>query len=251
MSAGATSRRSREWSGGPQRQRQPARPDAEFEDGSGAGEGGEGVDGRRAHAGFREPAVVGVGELGGVAGPGGEGSGAEVEQAAEVEGGGAVVEPGVVLDDAAVGDTTVAFGDEPGDGAFHRWPPAAVLGLPVLAGGGLVAGGFEQVVPGVDGEVASGLGAGAAVLERASGAEFLELGLACAVRLGPAERDGVSGGAGDLALLGVDGEVVGGEPARDSRLGRRRLQDRVVALGLEVFAPVAGAVGGVAEHGDR
>ena len=42
----------------------------------------------------------------------------EVDQPAEVEGGGPVVEPGVVLCDAAVGDAAVAVGDEPGDGPF-------------------------------------------------------------------------------------------------------------------------------------
>jgi hypothetical protein len=149
----------------------------------------------------------------------------EVDEAAEVEGGGAVVEPGVVLGDAAVGDAAVAPGDEPGDGAFDRGSPAAVLRLPVGVAGGLVPGGFEQVVPGVDGEDAAGLGAGAAVLERAGRAQLLELGLAGAVRQGAAERAGLSGGAGDPSPFAVDGERVGGEAAGDGRLARQRLQD--------------------------
>jgi hypothetical protein len=101
-----------------------------------------------------------------------------LDEAAEVEGGYAVVEPGVVLEDAPVGDFAVASGDQPGDGAFGRWPPAAVLGLPVGVGGRLVASGFGQVALGVDGEDPPGLGAGAPHPERAIDAELLELGLA-------------------------------------------------------------------------
>lgn len=175
----------------------------------------------------------------------------EVDEAAEVEGGGAVVEPGVVLEDASVGDAAVAFGDEPGDGAFDRWSPAAVFGLPAGVGGGLVAGGFEQVVLGVDAENTAGLGACAAVLERAGGTQLLELGLACAVGQWPSQRAGVSGGAGDLTLFGVNGELVGGEAAGDGRFERRGLEDQVMALVLKVFTQVAGAIGGVAQGGDR
>src|ERR1700719_1074676 len=41
---------------------------------------------------------------------------AEVDEPAEVEGGGPVAEPGVVLGDAAVGDAAVSAGDQTGDG---------------------------------------------------------------------------------------------------------------------------------------
>jgi len=68
------------------------------------------------------------------------------------------VEPGVVLDGAAVAQAPVAVVDEPGDGPFHRGAPAAVLGLPAGVGGGLVAGGCPEVVVGSDsGAVVMGL----------------------------------------------------------------------------------------------
>src|SRR2546428_9838518 len=63
--------------------------------------------------------------------PGSVGSGeAEVEQPAEVQGGGAGLEPGVVLGDASVADLAVPAGDEPGDGAFDHGSVLAVVGLP-------------------------------------------------------------------------------------------------------------------------
>lgn len=51
-----------------------------------------------------------------------------------------------VVDGAAVADSAVAVLDEPGDGAFDRWSPAAVVGLPVRVGCSLAAGGRLQVV---------------------------------------------------------------------------------------------------------
>jgi hypothetical protein len=75
----------------------------------------------------------------------------EVDQAAEVEGGGAVVEPVVVGGGAAVGQAAVAAGDEPGYGAFDHGPPAPVVVLPGGVGGGLVAGGGLRNIPGVVG----------------------------------------------------------------------------------------------------
>ena len=55
------------------------------------------------------------------------------EQPAEVEPGEAVVEPGVVLDHAAVGDAPVTAG-QPGDAALDQWPfrPVDVLNVWVL-----------------------------------------------------------------------------------------------------------------------
>ena len=73
-----------------------------------------------------------------------------------------MVEPGVVLGDAAVGDAAVAVGDEPGDGPLDRGPPLAVFVLPGWVGGG-AAGGGQQGVVGVDGEDAPVFGGGAAL----------------------------------------------------------------------------------------
>src|SRR4051812_50061918 len=84
------------------------------------------------------PGATGVGE-------------SEVDQSAEVERGGSGVEPGVVLDGAAVAQAPVAVVDEPGDGAFDRGPPAAVAGLPAGGGCGLAAGGCLGGVVGAGG----------------------------------------------------------------------------------------------------
>src|SRR5262249_34606279 len=102
----------------------------------------------------------------------------EVDEPAEVEGGGPVVEPDVVLGDAAV-----AGGDEPGDGRLDRRPPPAVFVLPGGVGGG-PAGGGQQGVLGVDGQNAPGLGGGAALAQRAAAAARFELGCPVAISLG-------------------------------------------------------------------
>lgn len=52
------------------------------------------------------------------------------DQAAQVERGGPVMQPVVVLDDAAVADFAVAAG-QPGDRAFHHRTVLTVFGLPV------------------------------------------------------------------------------------------------------------------------
>ena len=62
------------------------------------------------------------------------------------------------------------------------------------------------------------------------------------------DGDGVSGGAGDGAVVGVDVEVVDGEPAADGGTEHRRFDHRGVTGGGEVFAELPGAVGGIAEH---
>jgi hypothetical protein len=64
-------------------------------------------------------------------------------------------------DGAAVAQSPVAGLDEPGDGAFDRWSPAAVVGLPAGVGGGLTAGGCLEVVARAEGPDTSGLGFGA------------------------------------------------------------------------------------------
>jgi hypothetical protein len=68
----------------------------------------------------------------------------EVGQSAEVEGCCSGVEPGVVVDGAAVVESAVAVLDEPGDGAFDGGSSAASVSLPVGVGGGLAAGGRLQ-----------------------------------------------------------------------------------------------------------
>src|SRR6266487_1214759 len=172
----------------------------------------------------------------------------EVDQSAEVEGGGPVVEPGVVLGDAAVGDAAVAAGDEPGDGPLDWGTPSAVFGLPGRVGGGAAGGGQEGVL-GVDAEDSPGLGGGAALAQRAAAAQDLELGQAGAVGVGAAQGDGVPGRAGDRAGPAVDGEVVNGEAAGDGLPQRGRFDHQRVAVCREVFTQLAGAISGAAEDG--
>jgi hypothetical protein len=150
-------------------------------------------------------------------------------------GGGAVMEPEVVGDDAAVGDPAVSLGDQPGDGAFDWGPPSAVFVLPDGVGGSLVAGCGEQFVLGVDVEVAPGLGVGAASAQGAVDAEAFELG-GGAVRLDLPEVGNVSGRAGRGAGRRVDAEVVDGEAAGDGLPQRWRLEHQGVAVGLQVCA---------------
>ncbi|GHE04163.1 hypothetical protein GCM10010339_34640 [Streptomyces alanosinicus] len=55
----------------------------------------------------------------------------EVDEPAEVEGGGPVVDPAFAFDDAAAGYAAIAVGDEPGDDPFDHWPPTPILSLPL------------------------------------------------------------------------------------------------------------------------
>src|SRR5439155_20026523 len=55
---------------------------------------------------------------------------AKGDEAAQVEGGGAVVQPGVVLGGSGVAESAVVA-DEPGDGAFDHGAVSSVFGPPV------------------------------------------------------------------------------------------------------------------------
>ena len=70
------------------------------------------------------------------------------------------------------------------------------------------AGGAEQVIAGVQDELAAGLTGGAPGAQRAIPAQDTE-----GSDPGPAERHGVPGRAGHRPLLLVHGEVIDGEPA--------------------------------------
>jgi hypothetical protein len=85
---------------------------------------------------------------------------AEVQQSAQVEAGEAVVEPQVVLGDAAVVDFAVAASHEPGQGPFdHR--PVLPVGLLECVGLGVASGRAQQLLMLVDldGSVFAGGGA--------------------------------------------------------------------------------------------
>ena len=115
-------------------------------------------------SGGEGPAVGGVGE-------------AEVEQPTQVDDGGSDAESEPVAFDAAVADTAVAVGDEPGDGPFDEWPPLPVV-VDADAGPPVGAGGGEQLVVLPDGEdLAVGVG-GATGPQRAAVAARSEAGRA-------------------------------------------------------------------------
>ncbi|HET9898147.1 MAG TPA: hypothetical protein VFQ44_24725 [Streptosporangiaceae bacterium] len=97
------------------------------------------------------------------------------DEVAQVEGGGAGGEPGVVLFGAAVAEfeAAAAAGGDLGDGAFDVGPGFAVVGAVVAAGGPVPAVGAQDLVVGVElddaafdlgcgGDALCGEGAGAA-----------------------------------------------------------------------------------------
>ncbi len=88
---------------------------------------------------------------------------AEVDEAAEVDGGNAGGEAVLVAFDASVADAPVAFGDEPGDGSFDHGPVLAVVADEVTVSPG-PAGGDEFGVVGVDTQGAPIDGCGASRL---------------------------------------------------------------------------------------
>src|SRR6266568_5723757 len=167
-------------------------------------------------------------------------------QVAQVQRGGAALEPGVVLGGAAVAELEAASppGGHLGDGAFHVGPAGHVVLAQPAAGGPVRAGGAQQVVAVVQDELAAGLASGAALTQRAVPAQGAEGG-----DPGPAERHGAASGAGHRALLLADGEIIDGEPALDRGTQRPGLDHRLMAGLVDRIAQVTGAVGGIAVPG--
>lgn len=100
---------------------------------------------------------------------------AEGDESAQVEAGDGVVEPVVVLGDAAVAEFACAAG-EPGDDAFDHGPVLAVFGFARVTG--CLSGGAEDAFVRVDGEFAAAFGGGAAGREWAGAAVSFERGAA-------------------------------------------------------------------------
>src|SRR5437762_3738975 len=146
---------------------------------------------------------------------------------------------------AAVAQFAAAtFGsDQPGDGAFDHGPVLSVGGAQVGAFGPVTAGVAQQGVVLVEVEGAAVLGGGAAAPQRAAAAGDAEdhptVASHCA-------GDAVRAGDGTGGL--VHGEVVGAEPALDSRPQGCGFDDCGVAGVAERSAGLAGAVGVVTEH---
>src|SRR5205823_1388535 len=148
---------------------------------------------------------------------------APADQVAQVHGGGAAFEPGVVPGGAAVAELEPASppGGGLGDGAFHVGPVLAVVLAQGRAGSPVAAGGAQQVVVLVQDEGAAMGVRGAAGPQRAAAAGGAECDVTAG---GDAAGDAVR--AGDVASLLVSGEVVQGEPALHRGLERLGLDDR-------------------------
>ena len=70
----------------------------------------------------------------------------EVEESSEVDCGGSDAEGLAVAFDAAVADSAVAVGDEPGNGSFDHGPVVAVVGESLTLAPSGAGGGEESVV---------------------------------------------------------------------------------------------------------
>src|SRR6266581_2709518 len=127
------------------------------------------------------------------------------EQVAQVERGGAALEPGIILGRPAVAELEPPSppGGDLGDGAFDVRAVCHVVLAQPAAGGPVRAGGAQQVIAGVQDKLAAGLASGAVLTQRAVPAQRAEGG-----DPGPAERHGAASGAGHRALLLADGEVI-------------------------------------------
>src|ERR1700730_6797608 len=138
---------------------------------------------------------------------------AEVGQSAQVERGGSVVKPVVVFGHAAIAHFAVAT-HQPGDGLLDHRPVSPIFVLP-LGVPGISASGALQRVMGTDLQALAGGAGGASGPQRATGAGHAESRVS-----GAADCAGQSVGTGCGAVGVVDGEVIDGEPGRDSRAGR-------------------------------
>jgi len=130
---------------------------------------------------------------------------AEVEEPSQVDGGGSDGEGLAVAFDSSVADSTVAVGDEPGDGSLDHRSVLPVVGETVTASPFRSSCGEVMIVFG-DLEGLAVPGGGASCPKRAAGATRPE---------GPqarsADRDGDPVRAGDGASGVVDGEVIATE----------------------------------------
>src|SRR6266508_5210006 len=171
-------------------------------------------------------------------------------EASEVLGGGEKVEIGV--DFAGATDAC----SSPAVLASHH---VTELALDLGAGGPVVrrplgvlllgAGIGEALLIAADSDGAAPLGVGALGAERAGAAGVGEVGDAVSVAT-PPDPHGHLVGAGDGAIVEVDGEaVLGEEPAGGG--GRLGLASRVDVVCGQPAEELAGAVGGVAIHGGR
>ena len=107
---------------------------------------------------------------------------AQSDHSTEIQRGGAVMQPMVVFDDAAVAQPAVAAG-QPGDGAFDHGSVLAVFGQPLWVASGLSRGALPRIMD-PDPQSSAGAAAGAASTQWTAGA-------------GRAKGD--SPGAGDLS----------------------------------------------------
>src|ERR1700730_1721791 len=151
----------------------------------------------------------------------------EPDEPAQVECGGAVVQPVVVFGHAAIANLAVATG-QPGDGAFDHRPMSPIFVAPLWVSC-LTAGFPLQRMVWADPDDSSGDAGGAAPTQRAAAARRSERRPALA-----ADAAGDAGGAGDGAVDIIDSEIVDArlEPTRDRRSDARdrRVGDHAIQV---------------------
>ena len=127
---------------------------------------------------------------------------AEVDEPAQVDGGGSQAQPEAVAFHAAVADSAVSVGHDPGERAFHHGAVVAV-GVDTDAVAPVGSGSDEEFVVWGEVERLPGSAGGASAPQRALAASGPE----CGVTLGT-DRHRLALRAGHRASLMVDGEVV-------------------------------------------
>src|SRR5579864_1537908 len=152
----------------------------------------------------------------------------EVDQSPQVERAEPSGESELVALDASVTNSSVATGDEPGDGALHHRSVLAVVVHDERIAPGLT--GVDQLVVVLgDPEVLPLRRRRAALSQRAATAVKVEAGVA----LG-ADGHGVAGGTGGGAVVVVDDEVVSVETARHAAAQRDGLDHQVMASSTQL-----------------
>ena len=134
------------------------------------------------------------------------------DQGAQVHRGGAALEPGVVPGHPAVAELEAAAPEDGhlGDGAFHVGPVSHVVLAQPGVRGPVRAGGAQQVIAGVQDELAAGLAGCALRAQRAVPAGRVEGGDAGRLSMTVCPAGQVTG-----AGLLIDGEIIDGEAALD------------------------------------
>src|SRR5215208_735271 len=162
---------------------------------------------------------------------------AKHQQPSQVDRGDPQRPPPIVAPDPPIGHPPAAVSDQPGQRAFHHRPPPPIALLETPSHR-LAAGGAQLVLVPMQADDAATVGGGAATAQRTASAPAGEADPA-----GAGDRRDLARRAPGRAGLGVDAEVVEGEPTRHRALERDRL-DRLEVAGSPKRRPGRpGAVG--------